>query len=128
MPVNNIGHIEGLHKKTPQMTPGGAIGEQSILSLTGDKHKTGKEKLEILAKEFEAIFINQMLKTMRSTINKSGLIDGGSAEEIFTSMQDEEMARQMAFSQQNGLSTALVEQLSSMLKDDKDSLKDKNEQ
>ena len=33
--------------------------------------------------EFEALFINMMLKELRSTINKSGLMDGGKAEELY---------------------------------------------
>jgi flagellar protein FlgJ len=36
-----------------------------------------------VSQEFEAIFIKQMLDTMRKTVNKSGLLDGGMAENIF---------------------------------------------
>lgn len=116
MPTENIENILKPDRgiaffKAP---PPGSNG-QNILSLTGDKSKTEQEKVGILAREFESIFINQMLKTMRSSINKSGLIDGGSAEEMFTGMRDEEMARQMAFSQNSGLSKALEEQLWAMM-------------
>lgn len=96
--------------------PAPGFGGQQILGLTGNKKLSEKEKLDILAREFESIFLNQMLKTMRSTVQKSELINGGSSEEIFTAMLDEEMARQMAYKQNNGLSSALVEQLSSMIK------------
>jgi len=91
--------------------PAAGFAGKPLLSLTGDKSSSEKEKLTILAKEFESIFMNQMLKTMRATISKSGLIDGGRGEEIFTEMLDEEMSRQMAFSQKDGLSASLVEQL-----------------
>ncbi len=91
--------------------PAAGFAGKPLLSLTGDKGSSEKEKLTILAKEFESIFMNQMLKTMRATISKSGLIDGGRGEEIFTEMLDEEMSRQMAFSQKDGLSASLVEQL-----------------
>ncbi len=108
--------------KAPQAGSSG----QSILSLTGDKSKTDKEKLGILAREFESIFINQMLKTMRSSVDKSGFIDGGPAEEMFTGMLDEEMARQMAFSQNSGLSKALEEQLWAMAGEESRSEQGKN--
>ncbi len=122
-----MGNIHGPGKRTEHFIPGAWLSGQSLLSLTGDKMRTDEEKLEILAREFESIFINQMLKTMRSTIDKSGLIDGGSAEELFIGMQDEELARQMAFSQNSGLSAALVEQLSGMLSKEKEPAPEKNE-
>jgi len=124
MPVENILKTDrGVAPRAPQAGSSG----QSILSLTGDKSKTGKEKLGILAREFESIFINQMLKTMRSTVDKTGFIDGGPAEEMFTGMLDEEMARQMAFTQNSGLSKALEEQLWAMAGENKSKEPGKNE-
>ena len=115
MPTENIEIIRKTdHRIVPKASSPGSNG-QSILSLTGDQSKSDKEKISILAREFESIFTNQMLKTMRSSISKGGLIDGGSAEEMFTGMLDEEMARQMAFSQNSGLSKALEEQLWAMM-------------
>lgn len=115
MPTENIGIIQNRDNTfVPKVSPLGTSG-RSILSLTGDTTKTDKEKLSILAREFESIFTNQMLKTMRSTISKNDLINGGPAEEMFTSMLDEEMAREMAFSQNSGLSKALEEQLWAMI-------------
>lgn len=93
---------------------GQEFGPRDISSITGDKNLAEKEKLEILAKEFESIFMSQMIRSMRDTVQKSGLFDGGPAEEMFTDMLDEEMARNMAFSQTSGLSSALVAQLSGM--------------
>ncbi|HEB71389.1 MAG TPA: hypothetical protein ENI77_02065 [Nitrospirae bacterium] len=123
MPIGNILKTDGgIAMKAPQAGSSG----QSILSLTGDKSKTDKEKLGILAREFESIFINQMLKTMRSSVDKSGFIDGGPAEEMFTGMLDEEMARQMAFSQNSGLSKALEEQLWAMAGEESRSEQGKN--
>ena len=46
--------------------------------------------------DFEAIFIQQLFKTMRASVPESGLMDGGRAEALYTSMMDEEVAREMA--------------------------------
>lgn len=113
MDLSNVGKA-----KTPfdgNLKPGGGIDGRSVLSVKGDKNLSDKKKIEILAKEFESIFLNQMLKSMRSTVQKSKLLDSGPGEEMFTEMKDEEMARQMAYSQHGGLSSALVSQLTPML-------------
>jgi flagellar protein FlgJ len=46
--------------------------------------------------DFEAIFIQQLFKTMRASVPESGLLDGGRAEEIYTAMMDQEVAEEMA--------------------------------
>jgi peptidoglycan hydrolase FlgJ len=66
--------------------------------------------------ELESLFINYLLKEMRQTIDKSGFISGGRAEEIYTSMLDSQMAKQFADKGGIGLSSMFMEQLS---KDDK---------
>lgn len=62
--------------------------------------------------EFEAIFIKQMLNVMRQTVDKSGLIEGGMAEEIFEDMLYDEYAKKMAESRQLGIADIIYEQLS----------------
>ena len=69
------------------------------------------QRLEEACKEFESLFINLVMKQMRKTVTKSGLIDGGMGEEIFTGMMDEEIAKQIASRQGLGLRGALIEQL-----------------
>jgi len=97
--------------------PASGIDGQQLRSVSGNKSMTEKEKLGILAKEFESVFMGQMLQSMRSTVQKGGLIDGGHGEEMFSSMIDSEMARKMAYSQNSPLATALVEQMSAKLPD-----------
>jgi flagellar protein FlgJ len=60
----------------------------------------------------EALFIHHLLSEMRKTVSKSGFIDGGRAEEIYTSLMDAELAKAMASSGGLGLSAILQEQLS----------------
>jgi len=61
--------------------------------------------------ELESLFINHLLKEMRATIPKSGFISGGKAEEIYTSMLDSQMAKEMASRGGIGLSSLLRGQL-----------------
>lgn len=91
--------------------PTAGIGGASALALAGDKTMKSKDKVANLAREFESIFMNQMLKAMRQTIPKNDLINGGHAEEIYSSLLDEEFSRRMAYTQQGGLSQALANQL-----------------
>ncbi|MGB8427457.1 MAG: rod-binding protein, partial [Desulfobacterales bacterium] len=63
--------------------------------------------------EFEALFINQLLKELRATVEKSGLMDGGQAEEVYTGMMDAEIARDLASKGGIGLAAILYRQLSS---------------
>jgi flagellar protein FlgJ len=46
------------------------------------------KKLRESAEQFEAIFVQQLIKSMRSSVQKGGLISGGRAEEIFQEMLD----------------------------------------
>jgi flagellar protein FlgJ len=54
--------------------------------------------------EMESLFIYQLFKEMRATIPKSGFISGGRAEEVYRSMLDSELAKELA--KRNGLGLA----------------------
>lgn len=62
--------------------------------------------------DFESLLISQMLKAMRETVDKDSLFGGGRAEEIYTSMLDDELSRNIASSGGIGLSDILLSQLS----------------
>ncbi|MFQ5454942.1 MAG: rod-binding protein [Nitrospirota bacterium] len=47
------------------------------------------------ADEFESFLISYMLKEMRNTIPESGLFSGGRGEEIYRSLLDDELAKNM---------------------------------
>lgn len=68
-------------------------------------------RLREACSEFEALFINLLLKEMRATVGKSGLMDGGQAEEVYTGMMDTEMARDLAAKGGFGLADILYRQL-----------------
>ena len=70
------------------------------------------DRLYEACQQFEAILIKQMLNSMRKTIQKTGLVDGGMAEEIFEDMLYDEYALKMARSAGFGLSDTLYRELS----------------
>ncbi len=67
--------------------------------------------LKKAAKEFEAVFISQMLSHMWSGIEVDGPFSGGRGEEIFRDMMVDEYGKQMADSGQFGLSDQIMAQL-----------------
>ena len=68
-------------------------------------------RLRAACVEMESLFINYLLKEMRATVNKSGFISGGQAEEIFTSLLDVELSQKISANGGIGLSSILLEQL-----------------
>ena len=75
-------------------------------------------KLKAACREMESLFLTYLLKEMRKTINKSGFISGGRAEEIFTSMMDVELSKKMSDAGGIGLSSLLFQQLGSQSEPD----------
>jgi len=83
--------------------------EQSRLSQLSDLASPGTSKtskqLKSLSKQFESIFVHQLLKSMRSTVQKTGLFDSH-ATSMYESLHDEEIARLMT--EQKGIGLADV--------------------
>lgn len=69
-------------------------------------------KLKKACNDFEAIFIKQMLTTMRKSVPKGGLFGGGYEQEMFQSMQDDELAKSIAHGKGMGIAEALYNQVS----------------
>lgn len=83
--------------------------EQIQLNQTpGLKEKKDVKGYEKAAKEFEAYFVAYLLKKMRDTVPKSGLLDTGAGGEIYTSLMDEKVAEGIAGSGGLGLSQLLI--------------------
>ena len=47
------------------------------------------------AREFESVFMYQVVKAMRQTVPKGGLIEKGEGEEVFEGMLDEEWSKKL---------------------------------
>lgn len=70
-----------------------------------------KKRLREVSEDFESLMINQMLKEMRKTVNKSGLVDGGMAEEIFEDMLYDEYAKEFSKTKTFGLAEIIYNQM-----------------
>ncbi|WP_295155821.1 rod-binding protein [uncultured Brachyspira sp.] len=70
-----------------------------------------KKRLRQVSEDFEALMINQMLKEMRKTVNKSGLIDGGMAEQIFEDMLYDEYSKEFSKTKTFGLADVIYNQM-----------------
>jgi len=61
-----------------------------------DKANMSDEKLKKTASEFEAVFVTQFLEILNSTVERSEEFSGGRGEEMFRSMMNEEVAKNIA--------------------------------
>jgi len=76
--------------------------------------KTAEQKAGELKKaceDFESVFTYQLLKSMRSTVDKCELFHGGQGEEIYQEMLDQELAGSMSGGGSNSIANMLYEQL-----------------
>ena len=68
-------------------------------------------KLHKVSKQMEGVFVQQMYKSMRSTVPTDGMFDGGSGEEMFTGLLDEHIAADTPQHWKHGLSESIFRQL-----------------
>ena len=103
----NIPAMGTLNSVLPQM-------EQNRLNqLKGQALATNSqtdEKLMAVSHQFESIFIHQLLKSMRSTVQKSGLFESH-ATRMYESMHDQELASLMSAKRSIGLADIIYKDL-----------------
>jgi len=81
-------------------------------STTDTKQAKELQSLRHSCREFEAIYVNEMYKSMRKTVPESGMFEKkGMAEEVYREMLDMEMARQTASGDGMGIGKAMYQQL-----------------
>jgi len=68
-------------------------------------------RLKEVCHELEALFIGHLLKEMRATVTKSGFLSGGRAEELYTSMLDGQLAKELSAKGGIGLATLVQDHL-----------------
>lgn len=73
--------------------------------------KDPKQALQAAAKQFETVFMSMVLKSMRDTVPKEGLMSGGSQEQMFQGMLDQQFAQGIADGKGVGLADLIVKQL-----------------
>ncbi len=70
-----------------------------------------RRDIEAAAREFEAVFIAQMLKPMFDGIETEGMFGGGKGEEIFRGMMIEEYGKAIAAQDITGIQTQVANKL-----------------
>ncbi|MCG5530010.1 flagellar assembly peptidoglycan hydrolase FlgJ [Halorhodospira halochloris] len=89
---------------------GNAIEPQGLHELRGRVQDPSEEDLAEVAKQFEAVFVEMMLKQMRAATPGEDIF-GGNAEETYRGLFDRQMAVQMARGEGMGLAPMIEEQL-----------------
>ena len=94
-----------------------SIGVQGLDRLREQGHAKDivarRAALRETAKEFESVFLYQVVSAMRKTVAKGGLVEKGEGEEVFEGMLDEEWAKKLSGrGGPGGLSEALYQRLS----------------
>lgn len=83
-----------------------------LLPKPGSKASNNAVRLREAAKEFEALFIAQMLSVMRETIEESGLTEQAPGQSVYAELFDQELARTLAGRGALGISDMLLHKLS----------------
>jgi Rod binding domain-containing protein len=88
----------------------------------GAKPMPGDNKdaeIEKACQEFESLFVHHMMQQMRQTVPTDGLFGGGTAEKMYTSMLDGEIAKTVSAQRGIGLAPMLIRQMVEMAADKK---------
>jgi peptidoglycan hydrolase FlgJ len=95
------------HRAVDQRT----FDPRGLDSLKRQARDNPQEALKSAAKQFEAVFMQMLLKSMRDAVPESGLLGGGSEEKMFTGMFDQELSQRLA-GRGLGIADMIVKQLS----------------
>ena len=94
----------------PLATQGLAADGNSLNALKFQAGKDSKAAVKEAAKQFESLFMRELIKSMRQATAKSGLMDGDQGENLATDLLDQQLATQMT-GLPGGLSQAIERQL-----------------
>lgn len=87
-----------------------ALDTQSLEQLRAQARHSPDQALKAAAQQFESVFLNMMLKSMREATPQDGMFDSEQTK-MFTGMLDQQLAQSMA-SRGVGLADVMVQQLS----------------
>lgn len=87
-----------------------ALDTQSLEQLRAQAKNSPDQALKAAAQQFESVFLNMMLKSMREATPQDGMFDSEQTR-MFTGMLDQQLAQSMA-SRGVGLADIMVKQLS----------------
>jgi flagellar protein FlgJ len=87
-----------------------ALDTQSLEQLRAQARQSPDQALKAAAQQFESVFLNMMLKSMREATPQDGMFDSEQTR-MFTGMLDQQLAQNMS-SRGVGLADIMVQQLS----------------
>jgi peptidoglycan hydrolase FlgJ len=90
----------------------GMLQYQQLVGTQQLENKAQNNELKEACQDFEAIFIKQMLDSMKKTVPENGLLQGGMAEDIFEDMLYQEYASIISKSGDLGVAEMVYKQLS----------------
>jgi len=90
-----------------------ALDVQGVSQLKVDAKRCSPEALRAAAQQFEAVFMNMLMKSMREATPQDGMFDSDQTR-MYTSMLDQQLTQRMA-SRGVGLADVMVRQLSATL-------------
>jgi peptidoglycan hydrolase FlgJ len=92
-------------------TTGLATDVHSLDRLKLDAARDPQGAVHQAAKQFESLFMQQVLKSMRDSVPKSELMGGGTANDMYTEMLDQQLAQSLS-GRPGGLAEVIARQLS----------------
>jgi peptidoglycan hydrolase FlgJ len=90
-----------------------AIDAKGLDSLRQSARQNSPEALKTAAKQFEALFMNMIMKSMRAATPQDGILDNEQSR-MYTSMLDQQLSQNLA-KRGVGLAEVLIRQLSTTL-------------
>jgi len=102
----NSGNISGSTDVSGSL----AVSAQSLDKLRMQAKQSPDQALKLVAQQFETVFMNMMLKSMREATPQDGMFDSEQTK-MFTGMLDQQLAQNMS-SRGVGLADIMIKQLS----------------
>ena len=84
---------------------------ERLRNQSGFGKMDAEKDIEKVSRDFESVFLNKLISSMRKTIPKSGLLDSF-ASDMFQSMMDEEMSKEMSKNKGMGMGEMIYNDLS----------------
>ncbi len=105
--IGNLGDLSPAHLQNMALQNGNSLAKRAEnLKDSGDE-----TKLRQFSKDFEALFIQHLLKEMRKSMPKGGLIEKSLSMEWFESMFDESVSKEISQGTGIGMAKVIYEQL-----------------
>lgn len=99
-----------MNELTSPTSPRTHLDFQGLAGLRGEAARSPDKAVRQTAEQFEAHFVQQMMKAMRDSVEKSELVDSGSAD-MYQDLMDKEVSMQLVRRGGMGLADMLEKQM-----------------